>query len=50
LLVLGEVAEDPALLFTAERRVREDDVDPLLVADLAEGEAERLSEPNPSKR
>jgi hypothetical protein len=42
LLVFGEVAQDAALLLAAEGRVGEDHVHAVLVADLAELEAEAV--------
>ncbi len=42
LLVFGEVAEDAALFFAAERRVGHDDIDAVSVADLAERKAQAV--------
>ena len=40
LLVFGEVAEDAALLLAAERRIGQDDIDPISLADFGELESE----------
>ena len=49
LLVFGEVAEDAALFFAAERRVGHDDIDAVFVADLAEGEAQAVQGIDPGR-
>ncbi len=42
LFVFGEIAEDAALFFAAERRIGQDDIDAVFVADFSQSERERL--------
>ena len=42
LFVFGEVAEDTALFFAAERRVGHDDIDPVFIADFSQRKAETV--------
>jgi hypothetical protein len=42
LLVFGEVAQDAALLFAAERRIGQDDVHPVAVANPVERESQAV--------
>src|SRR5690606_37466190 len=41
--VIGKVVEDACLLLTAEGRVGQDDVDPLVLADLSQAEAKSIA-------